>query len=36
MSFNAEAIFKSIAKKEKVRNRKFLSRKEQMYIFKLI
>ena len=31
MSFNAEAIFKSIAKKEKVRNRKFLSRKEQMY-----
>lgn len=31
MSFNAEAIFKSIAEKEKVRNRKFLSRKEQMY-----
>lgn len=31
MSFNAEAILKSIAKKEKVRNRKFLSRKEQMY-----
>ena len=31
MNYNAEAIFKRIAEKEKVRNRKFLSRKEQMY-----
>ena len=36
MSFNRMAIFDKLAEKEKVRNRKFLSRKEQMYIFKLI
>ena len=31
MSFNGMAIFDKLAEKEKVRNRKFLSRKEQMY-----